>query len=134
MDKSKLQITPAPFIDAMRLQKSIAKAIGKSEVKINARLLEGDATPETIGSFINALIEVGVSDEVEDGVFKCAERALYDNNKIDYDFFENVDNRELFYPIMIEIIKVNCMPFFKKAVSSLSGVFDKVKKPKDTLF
>jgi hypothetical protein len=139
MDKNKLEITPASFSEAMALQRAIGKAINKGNINVDLEgfelnkddPLKSDVSGDTIGSVISSLISAGTSEEVEAAVFKCANRALYDYKKINIDFFEKVENRPLYYPIMIEIIKVNIGPFIGGLFSEFGGIIGLIgKNPK----
>jgi hypothetical protein len=66
-------------------------------------------------------LSVITSKRVNQALFKCCETALLGDDKIDRNFFESVENRELYYPIMVEVIKVNLGPFFKKIGSLFGG-------------
>lgn len=120
-----LRITPASFADAMTLQKAMMKAIKGSNVE-----LPGSTKDDiSLSGFIDALASTISSDEVESALFKCAEKAIYNDQKITRDFFEPVENRELYYPIMLEVVKENIGPFTKKIVSLFSGqIAETIKK------
>ena len=66
-------------------------------------------------------LSVITSKRVKDALFKCAEKALVGADKVDRSFFESVENREFYYPIMTEVIKVNLGPFFKSLGSLFGG-------------
>jgi len=115
-----LNITPASFRDALSLQKAIARALKGTDLDLDTSMIDGDGNG--INAVITASLSVITSDEVEEKAFKCCERALYDNEKINYDFFEKEENRELYFLIMIEVLKVNLVPFFKGLSSKFSGI------------
>lgn len=136
INEHELKITPASFEEAINLKNAIGKAIktGKINVdidKIDIEDLDNIEIPsETIGDIINAVLAVGISKEIEKCFFDCAKRAMIDNTEkdlINRDFFENVDNRQYYYPIMIEIIKVNVLPFFKGLFSDAGGIGKMIK-------
>ena len=128
--EQELRITPASFSDAQDLQRAVGTAINMNKIKldgdINDNLLDSNVSSETISDIINVIISTAISKEVEAALFKCAERAVLGTAKIDRDFFEPVENREYYYPIMIEILKVNLSPFFKGLSSSSGGLLEKV--------
>lgn len=124
-----LKVTPASFADARALQKAIGNAIKSERVDIPASF-DVDLSEAELSGVLSAVISVAVSDEVEAQLFKCAARALIGEDKVDRDFFEDVDNREFFFPIMLEVAKVNVAPFFKNLASLFSGVMPtKTTKP-----
>jgi hypothetical protein len=128
-----LRVTPASFADASSLEKAIGRALKGTRFDLSA--LPKDSKEELPSGFlegaIGMILNVVVSDEVEDALFKCAERALLGTDKINRDFFEAVEHRELYYPIMYEIITVNVGPFMKGLVSkfgALAGIVKSVQK------
>lgn len=57
--------------------------------------------------------------------------ALLGTEKIDRDFFEAAEHRELYYPIMYEVITVNVGPFLKGLASkfgALAGIAKSIPK------
>lgn len=138
-DKNKLEITPAPFADALELKRSIGEALNKKKLEISGlnvdldKLVETEITGDLLGSLLQPVLSLINSREVERDLMICAKRALYDNHKIDSDFFENIDNRALYFPIMLEIAKVNIGPFFQGLFSQLKGATKKfTNTPKST--
>lgn len=121
-----LRITPAGFQDALALEKAIGRALKGTRLELPTDM-QAEITGEMFSDIISTVLNVATSNEVEACLFKCAERALLGEEKIDLAFFESVENREHYYPIMIEVIKVNVGPFFKglglqfSALSSLIG-------------
>lgn len=113
-----LRITPASFTDAQALQRAIANAMKGS----NIELPENMKSEIKLGGFIDAAMSLISSPEVDAALFKCAEKAVYNNQKVSRDFFEDVANRELYYEIMLELIKVNVGPFFKRIASKFAGL------------
>ncbi len=121
-----LLITPASFSEAMALQKAIGRALKGTKLELPANAV-AEISPDTFGDIIGAILGVATSDEVEAALFACSERALYGPNKVkvDRDFFEQVENRELYYPIMVEVIKANVGPFFKGLASKFGALMGK---------
>ena len=109
---SELKITPAGFSDALALEKAIGRALKGTRLEL-PETVTAEISPDMFSDIAGALLGVATSDEVEACLFKCAERALVGTDKVDRAFFEDVDNRQYFYPIMVEVIKVNVGPFFK---------------------
>ncbi len=125
-----LKITISSFRDARDLEKAIERALKgtRFEIPSIARSADGkidlEHTDVDFSGMVDMVLGVSTSDEVEDCLFKCAERAMVGQEKVDRDFFERVENREHFYPIMVEIIKVNVGPFFKALASKFGGLTD----------
>ena len=104
-DKSKLVVTPGSYREATNLKNALGLAINKSSLSIDVDLdkeniMNSDIGPETIGSIIKTILNLGISEEVERALFDCSKRATYNKEKVDEAFFEEIENRELFYPIM----------------------------------
>lgn len=125
LNGKRLLITPASFDDAMELQDAVGESLKGTKVNLkgvagltgdSGSLLDADVGElsgpvETIAGMV---LSVVTSRRVKDALFKCAEKAILGNDKVNRDFFENVENRELYYPIMTEVLKVNLGPFFKR--------------------
>jgi len=118
-----LRITPASFSDARALERAITKAIKGSNIEIPGSIKEDIK----LSGFIDAIASTISSEEVENALFKCAEKAIYKDQRINRDFFEPVENRELFYPIMAEVVKENVGPFMKRIASLFPGVGEAIK-------
>jgi len=118
-----LRITPSSFDDAMALQKAIGRALKGTRLELPDTVTT-QLTESAMGDIIGAVLGVATSDDVEACLFKCSEKALLGSDKIDKNFFEKVENREHYYPIMVEIIKANVGPFFKALGSRFEGLTD----------
>ena len=121
-----LRITPSSFEEALDLKDAVENSIKSGKIKIDAKvnnedLLKTELGDETLGSIFNAVLAIDSSKEVRNNLFICSERALLGEDKIDRAFFEKVENREFYYPIMFEILKVNLTPFFKGLFSGSMG-------------
>lgn len=120
-----LKITLASFDKAMDLQEAVGNAIKNSQLTLDIKadkkdIMKSDISSDSIGSILKTLIGVGVSREVKECIFKCAETTLYNNEKVNKDFFEKEENRKLYYPIMFEIAKANLDPFMSGLFSMLN--------------
>jgi hypothetical protein len=128
-----LRVTPAPFEDAIELQDAFGRALMSSPLKFDIEgldkenLMESNISEENLGSIVKGLISVVISKDLRKALFKCAERAILDQENISYDFFEEVENRSLFYPIMVEVAKVNLLPFFKNLFSKSGDLLKTIK-------
>lgn len=132
IDGKELRITPSSFDDAMDLKDAIEMAVREGQIKLSGDLLEGDVfqkelSGEDLSGVLNAILSVDSSKTIRACLFKCAERAVLGTDKINREFFENNDNRKYYYPIMVEILKVNITPFFAKIFSSFTGFEEKIK-------
>lgn len=118
---SELKITLGSFSEAMALQKSIGRALRGMKLDLPDSA-KADLSPDSIGDILGAVLNVATSDDVEVALFDCAGRCLIGTDKVDRDYFERPENRQNYYPIMIEIIKANCGPFIKGLGSSFGGL------------
>ena len=123
--EKELIITPASWSDALALQKAIGRALKGARLDLPGNAKE-ELKPESLSGIIDAVLGVAVDDEVEACLFKCAERAIIGSEKVNRDFFEKVENRAHYYPIMYEIIIVNCGPFFSGIVSKFGDITGKL--------
>ena len=132
-DEKKLKVTPSSFLTAKRLEKALLNAIKGSDLQIGGvfdegNILNSEISENTVGSIIKACLASITSSEVDEALFKCCERAVYGDEanlrKVNYDFFEDVCNRELYYSIMVEVAKTNISPF----IAGLFSGFRDIKK------
>ncbi len=120
LEGKELTITPAGFADVFTLKRALAVALKRGGIKFDLSGIKIDTDNPMnsdigdISFFLDAVLEVSTDPDVQKWLFKCAERALYGEDKVNQDFFEEPENREYYYPIMIEVIKINLSPFFKK--------------------
>lgn len=136
-----LEITPATFQESMTLVKALADAVKGDGVRFDMSTftIDFDNVENSefgeMGGVIDSALSV-VSDEgLRSALFACAERCMYDKKKINIDFFENVDNRSLYFPIMGAILKEVLGPFLGKLSSPSivpTGWIGKFLKSKST--
>ena len=115
----KLIITPSTFDEATDLKDAVENAIKEGRLCIDIKdssidnLSLDSITPDSFTSLLNVILTLDSGKRVRQCLFVCAERAVLGEDKIDKDFFETVENREYYYKIMLEVLKVNLFPFFK---------------------
>jgi hypothetical protein len=118
-----LKITLASFNEALNLQRAIGKELAQSNSKFDIdSLTDGKINDDSVLEFLKILINIGISKEIEDCIFICAERAMWGTEKVDREFFEKEENRQYYFEIMFEIAKVNISPFFRSLLSRFSGL------------
>jgi len=133
-----LQIQASKYKNASALKRSVFKAlkengidIGISDIKIdNKDIMKSDLSDDVIPKIINIVLSLAESEEIERYLFDCCEGvALWGSKKdlINEEFFDDPDNRQYYYPIMVEVLKVNLMPFF----AGLSFLFQGAGKLKE---
>lgn len=114
---AKLTVSDANYTDADALFKALAKCT--RGVALPKDLLSADVTV-----LKDVLVEAVTSDEVDRAIFKCAERAVYENQKVTKAIFDDPklkDNaRQDRFMIFWHVIEVNCGPFFGKTFSILT--------------
>lgn len=124
----------------MALQKALGRAIQGQRLDfggVSSDIIKKDSTGKLdvasidlsgaggiATTILNLLLGPACSDEVEAAAMACAKKWYTESGKdpIDRDFFEKPEHRELYYPIMVEVIKVNCGPFIKGLVLSFGGL------------
>lgn len=132
IDGKELKITESSLSEAMALEKAIAASLKNRNInldgissdivkmgkdgKIDRSSLDLSKASGIISTIIQSVLTVACSDEIENCLFTCAERAVFNGSKVDRDFFENTENRQYYYPIMSEVIAVNVGPFLKGAI------------------
>jgi hypothetical protein len=113
---SKLVVSEATYVDADALLKALAKCA--KGIALPKNFLEADVTV-----LKDILVEAVVSPEVDAALFKCAERAAYENVKVTKAIFDDpklkdAARRDRFL-IAWHVIEVNCGPFFGAIFSEL---------------
>lgn len=113
---AKLRLSPAPFTAAKDLYQAVL-----SEMKG----LEVNAKDEMDVNFFKNIVCSGFSSkEIEDKLWVCLERCLYDGSKITEETFEPIKAREDYFTVQFEVAKVNLMPFMKSLYAKYKEVFD----------
>lgn len=137
--EKELIITPSSFAEVMALKSAIAKAVKENGIKIDLSSIDissdkiSDMEVGEIGWVLEPILTLATDSNVRKHLFKCCERAMIGKDKINQDFFEELENRKYYYPIMMEVMKVNIAPFFgfaSSVFSKLKGMTDKFLKSK----
>ena len=119
---AKHHITLAPFQDANALTKALLKTT------VGLRLAENPLEMD-LGVLKDVLVAAATSDEVEALMFKCLERSTYEGTKVTRELFDDIKMGEQargdYYAMCANIIKVDCQPFFEKALSMLKLLLKK---------
>ena len=128
---AKLHITVSTFVDSHALVKAIMKSVKGLNLPQNLNDTEMSiagamGNPQLMATIVDKILSVAVSDEVEVALFKCMERATYEEVKITRSIFDDLklgeQAREDYFSICSKVIEANCKPFFKKTFSALSGL------------
>ncbi len=111
-----MTVSDSSYQDADALFKSLVRCA--KGIPLPKNILEADVTV-----LKDILVEAIVSDEVDRAIFKCAERAMYENVRVTKAIFDDPklkDNaRADRFLIQWHVIEVNCGPFFGKTFSIL---------------
>lgn len=132
-------IEPASLQEALALQKAIGRALKGQKIDlggVSSEVIKKDAVGNIdlasvdlsgaggiATTIFNLLLGPVCSDEVESAAITCAKRCYVESGQkepVDMDFFET--HRELYYPVLFEVIKVNCGPFIAGLVSSFGDL------------
>jgi len=121
---AEIKINVADFITSMKLKKAVVEAVKDSGVDI-AGIDMGNLKAGTIDSIFQIILAADCSDKVEEAIFKCLNRCLYNSEKITKDTFESLDARENYYEIVIACLKDNLSPFFAPLFLKLNELQEK---------
>lgn len=141
IDGKELVVTPADFADVMALKEVIARKLKENGIKIDLSSIDikseklMDMEAGDVGWILEPVLTLMTDSTIRDRLFDCAKRAAFgkDKDKINPVFFDDVENRKYYYPIMMEVLKVNISPFFglvSSWFSNLPGLTDMLQKLK----
>lgn len=117
---TELKITPGDFESSRDLFQAVLEE-GKG--------LKLDPMAEIDVNLFKDLFCVGFSSKkIEKSLWKCMEKCLYNEMKIQKDTFEPLDARQDYMTVCIEVGKANIMPFMKSLSAQYSGIFDQIMK------
>jgi hypothetical protein len=130
---AKLVVTIAPFQDANNLKNSLLRAVkgmrGLDETIVGAAQGIKDVD---LGSILDVVLNAATSPEVENAIFKCAERVTWNAIKVTPELFDDIkygeQAREDYYEICLKISEVNCRPFLKGVGSLFKGYLQRNTK------
>jgi hypothetical protein len=133
----KVLITESSFDDVFALKDALQQALIPVGIDIGlGKIGDVDLTKDglskladidldldsVVNGAMKAFCQVDSDKNLRKCIFKCLERCTFDKVKITKDFFETSENREFYYPIVTECIKVNLKPFMKPLFSKLKGL------------
>lgn len=113
-----IKINPADFEAAENLKNAVLKELGASGIDIDGVSFDSEIE---VSSFLNTALKAASSQDIQAALYACLIRCTFEGEKITKDTFEPVENREHYYPIMLECLKVNLTPFFKGLISQFKG-------------
>lgn len=99
-----LKILVTPFAESKALYQAILEELKKVPMEKDTSMV----------ALVKELAWIGFgSKKVEDALWKCFERCLYNNLKIDKDTFEPEAARQDYSMVCVEVIQNNILPFSK---------------------
>lgn len=118
---AELKITLSPFVISRDLYQAMLE-----ELKVIKLDMEADVD----GNFFKDIFCAGFSSKrVEKCIWKCMEKALYNDLRITEDTFESEAARDDYFAVMFEVAKANVMPFTKNLSVQYGHILDLLKKP-----
>lgn len=110
-----LEVQPAAFGDSWDLSQLIAGelAIGLPGLKIESLDESAFNQDIDIGKFISVIFRLISSKPVFDAIWPCFAPCLYNGEKVERSTFESEKSRPDFLPCVIEILRINVLPFTK---------------------
>lgn len=133
---STLEITRSPFALSHRLFKATMKELGHVDLNFGVQgksvkdVFKMDVNDQVINTIKNTLAKLLCSEEIEAILWLCFERALYNDQKITKDIFENETAAGDFLEISKEVMVYNLIPFSKGLQSLFQGL--PINKVSDT--
>lgn len=125
-----LEITRSPFVVGHKLFKTILKELKDVNLKLGLKegqtvgsLFQFELTDEALNTAKDGILTLLSSQDIEDILWECMDRVLYNNKKLDKNSFNDDKLAEDYYEIMKEVMTINIAPFRK----SLESLFPKVR-------
>lgn len=118
---AKLEVTESPFVDAFALEKALITCV--KETNLTGLEIKKDIFDMDVDILFKSILMIAISPEVEQCLFKCLERATYNNVRVNHALFDDpkigLQTREDFHEICLKVAEVNCRPFLKRIFSVL---------------
>lgn len=120
---AQVKMAVASFQDATALKNAILKELKNAGIKIERKQ---EINIELLESLLPFIVGFETSPEVNNALFKCLERCLYNDAKITKETFEEVEARSDYYEIVGRCIYTNLFPFFKNLPSLFTELVQKM--------
>lgn len=120
MTEPKIDIRVAPWAESVELKNAITGALAEKGIDLAGLDLKGLGAMEIedfLSPLINIVLTIDSNMRVQNALANCMKRCSYNGEMITEETFENVEAREYYYPIIVDILKVNLAPFFKRLLS-----------------
>lgn len=119
-----LKLTEGSLEEAFALQKALSDALREkginfslSGVKLDDDIFKTDMGDVDIGGIMEMVLSVSTDNRVRDSIFALAKRCTIGSGeqmvRVTKEFFEEPENRQHYFPVMMAIAKANLSPFFK---------------------
>ena len=111
---AELAITVAPFADSKDLYQSCLEELKNLKI---------DGKQELDYNFVKDIFCAGfASKKIEEKIFKCLSRCLYNGLKITEETFEDEVARGDYFDILFEVTQANILPFTKNLYVKFSQI------------
>lgn len=120
-----LDVTRSPFEICHRLFKTVIKELKSVDLELGQNLgstFSLDLTDKTLNTAKNAIFTLLSSQEIEDVLWECFGRVLYNNKKLTKNLFDEEKAMEDYLEIAKEVLVFNLTPFQKSLESLFPGV------------
>ncbi len=113
-----LDITRSPFVIGHKLFKTVLKELKDVNLKLGLKegqtlggLFELELTDDALNTAKNGILTLLSSQEIEDVLWECFERCLYENKKITKNLFDDEKVCEDYLEVYKEVMTLNLAPF-----------------------
>ncbi len=117
-----LKITEGTLEEAFALKEVLTEALqGKanlSGISLGSDVMNTEISGDNIGALLDMVMSVATNPKVRACLLTLCERCVIGEEgagriKVSMEFFEPVENRKHYYPVMMEVAKANLLPFFQ---------------------
>ena len=122
-----LEVTMASFEVGHKLLKCVMREVEgvKLSLGVKAKTLQDffamEINDEALNTLKNVVTRLIGSDALDEALWPCMERALYNNQKVSRDLFEDERNRADYLVVAKEVLLFNLSPFLKNLSSLFQG-------------
>ena len=122
-----LEVTMASFEVGHKLLKCVMREVEgvKLSLGVKAKTLQDffamEINDEALNTLKNVVTRLIGSDTIDEALWPCMERALYNNQRVSRDLFEDERNRADYLVVAKEVLLFNLSPFLKNLSSLFQG-------------
>lgn len=123
-----LEITRAPFSVSHRLFKTVMRELSQVEINVGAKgkdiqdLFKLEVGDQLVNTLKNVAVTLLSSEEIEAVLWVCFDRALYNNQKVTKEIFDEESAAGDYLEIAKEVMIYNMAPFTKSLQSVYQGL------------